>query len=151
MHLRGDVLNLWAAHAFFSRPAEPDVRVIYGEVIDDLYNDLWEAYRPRGVLAVREKIKAFALPQPLQHEWNSLVVSTWILENHNRPHNGYACYEDVLATAVILHKQAYEWTVLEQRKVMAAASAQDIAAVAVAAAAAVSAVAAPRNSPPPPQ
>lgn len=106
-----DSLNVWAALAFFGRRAEdPEVKVIYGEVVDDMYADMAEAeVALQGGIIVRNRVKAFGLPRELQEEWNSLVVSTWIIENHGRAHGGFTSYGQILAAAEALHRRSWAW------------------------------------------
>ena len=116
-HKRYDSLNLWAAHSFFSRPTDPDVRIIYQELTDDLYNDL-EVIEPavRGGVIVRERVKARTLSAELMVAWDSLLVSMWILENHHRPHNEYTSYHQLLLAAVGLHTRSWLWCTMRERQ-----------------------------------
>jgi hypothetical protein len=117
LHTQYETLNLWAAHAFFARHAEdPEVKIIYGEVVDDLYADMSEArLNLQGGIIVRNRIKAFGLPRDLQDEWNSLVISTWILENHGRAHGGFTSYGQIMAAAEALHRRSWTWYTTVER------------------------------------
>ena len=111
-----DSLQTWAAHSFFSRPAEPEVRLIYGEVVDGLYHDLWATQQIiRGGVLISERIKARTLPPSLQTQWDALVVSTWIMENHGRPHNGFRTHGEALVAADLLHKRSWAWLIESRR------------------------------------
>lgn len=116
-HKHYDSLNLCAAHSFFSRPADPDVRIIYQELADDLYNDL-EVIEPavRGGVIVRERVKARSLSDELMVAWDSLLVSMWILENHHRPHNEYTSYHQLFLAAVGLHTRSWLWCTTRERQ-----------------------------------
>jgi len=116
-HAHYDALNLWAAHSFFSKPTDPDVRIICRELVDDLYNDMWAFQRIlRGDALVRESVKARTLPADLMQAWDALLVSIWILENHNRPHNGSSTYNQVLTAADALHKRSWLWCTMRSRE-----------------------------------
>jgi len=105
-----DTLHLWAARAFFATPDAPEVRMIYGEIIDKLYDDLLVAYRfLQDWRAIKQKIKAYRVPTPFLLEWNALVLTTWIVENHRRAYNGYASYEHILVAAKSLHSKTWRW------------------------------------------
>ena len=107
---RFDTLNLWAAHSFFARPTDPEVRVVYFELIDDLYRDLSDHHEfVRGDLFVRNRIKMRTLSPTLLRDWDSLLISMWILENHGRPHNGYTSYPQLLIAADALHQRSFLW------------------------------------------
>jgi len=116
-HIHYDTLNLWAAHSFFSKPTDPDVRIICRELVDDLYNDLG-VIQPiqRGDVIIRERVKARTLSAELMQAWDGLLLSMWILENHNRPHNGYASYHQLLTAADALHKRSWLWCTMRERE-----------------------------------
>jgi len=125
-----DALNLWAAHSFFSKPTDSEVRIITCELVEDLYKDLDVLQHGlRGSLLVRERIKARTLSVELMRSWDNLLISMWILENHNRPHNGYTSYHQLLTAAGSLHTRTLLWCTARERERVRLVEARGVAAV----------------------
>jgi len=98
------VLAVQAALTFFQKKHDQDVKEIYFETLEDMYNEYVELRTPLfGRNAVMDLITHEALPKEQQDKWDNLVVCFWIYENHRILLSPYTKFDDLLDELRKLH------------------------------------------------
>jgi len=102
------VLAVQAALTFFQKKYDQDVKEIYFETLEDMYNEYFELRTPLfGRNAVIDLITHEALPKEQQNKWDNLVVCFWIYENHRILLSPYTEFNDLLDEFGKLHNISY--------------------------------------------
>ena len=102
------VLAVQAALTFFKKKYDQDVKEIYFETLEDMYNEYFELRTSLfGRNAVIDLITHEALPKEQQDKWDNLVVCFWIYENHHILLSPYIHFDDLLDEFGKLHNISY--------------------------------------------
>ena len=96
-------LGLDAAVRFFSQHEDPDMRYIYGELLDDLYVDLLNEQPLLHWRHLKTLIKQRRLPGFLQKQWDHLIMAVWIYDNLRVFYDGYRSYYHFIEDMTRLH------------------------------------------------
>ena len=110
------VLQVDAAVSFLKTPTEGEALAVFRECVEDLY-DLMEV-EVRGRAAVLAYIKARRLSPDLMAQWDKLVLSYWILHNHNLAYGDYASMDDLERSFMLLHTTSHQWWVSHRRTIL---------------------------------
>lgn len=110
-------LNIAAANSFFKNIHEPDVVIIYGESVDDIFKYIVDEL-PEGYAIVKKLVMRRATPPALLVKWDSLVIA-WFLYNNcdilQHPYNTLdALYAAVRSTTV----HTLKWWRHHRRKII---------------------------------
>jgi len=110
------VLHTQAAVNFFKRQYDNDVREIYNETLDDLYDEYFYKRRPlMGRNRVLDLICSGTLIKEIKDQWDALVVAFWIYENHKILYGSYTTYDDLLDQVKKLHDCTYRCMILRDQ------------------------------------
>jgi hypothetical protein len=102
------VLAVQAALTFFQKKYDNDVKEIYLETLEDMYNEYFEVRRPLfGKNAVLDLVATNKLAKEQQDKWDNLVIAFWIYENHHLLLSPYTKFDDLLDELGKLHAIAY--------------------------------------------
>jgi hypothetical protein len=113
-HLFYRTLQVDAAVTFLKSPTEGDALIIFRECIDDLY----ELVEAQGRGAMCSYIKARRLPSELMVKWDKLVLSYWILHNHNIGYEEVQSMDDLEELLHALHQVSYAWWSTHERRIL---------------------------------
>ena len=114
IQLYNRILQIDAAVTFLKTPSDGEALLIFRECIDDLY----EVTEIRGRAAVRAYVKARVLPPELMNRWDKLVLSYWILHNHNIAYGDYKSMDELEDSFVSLHEESHRWWATHPRRIV---------------------------------
>lgn len=112
------LLHTQAAVNFFKKKHDNDVREIYHETLDDLYDEYYYIRRPlKGRNRVIELIRSGTLVKELKEPWDALVVAFWIYTNHKILYGPYKEYDDLLDQVKKLHDSTYRVMIMRDQAI----------------------------------
>ena len=110
------LLHTQAAVNFFKKKHDNDVREIYHETLDDLYDEYFYSRRPlMGRNRTIDMIRSGTLVKEIKEQWDALVVAFWIYENHKILYGPYKEYDDLLDQVKKLHDSTYRVVLVREQ------------------------------------
>ena len=107
-------LQIEAASSFFKNPSTGEPYVMFCEVIEDLYMSHPEVTAG----GVKAYIMSRKIPEDFMKEWDALVLSQWIYENHHIFYGKYRSIDDLDESFRNLHIRTQRWWVSTRRRIV---------------------------------
>ena len=107
-------LYIHAAKTFFANKDDTDVIEIYGEIMEDVYEEL---DNPRSFRYVTKYVTERKVREDLQKRWDAVIVSFWIYQNH-RLFYTWNSYQTMLDEFDYLHHETFRWLRIRSPRVL---------------------------------